>query len=76
MLGHCILPNFLPHCHRQIELKIFGFGKHMTLVSYVQKKNQAGNLLLPMHNDDKIDAENRNKSAKLCVDSTLSCSAD
>lgn len=40
---------------RELHTTIFGFQKHMTLVSYTPKKNKCVLLLSTMHNDDAID---------------------
>lgn len=57
-----IPPAFLPHRHREVESNIFGFRKHITLVSYVPKRNRAVLLLSTLHHTGEIDVNNKNKS--------------
>ena len=47
--------EFTSSTGRELYSSLFGFQKHMTLVSYIPKKNKCVLLLSTMHNDDSID---------------------
>ncbi|XP_054709139.1 piggyBac transposable element-derived protein 4-like [Uloborus diversus] len=47
--------EFITGKNREVHSSLFGFQKHMTLVSYVPKKNKCVNVISTMHYDDSID---------------------